>query len=71
MYKVEQFLGQTDTGKQYVIIKTQEYFDADDVDGSGDVESITSYSTPDGLRINMIDPETFQIIKTHEIVRKV
>lgn len=66
------FLAKTDTGKAYTIIQYQEYISAgSSSDPHAEVEGLKRLSTSTGLHVNHIDPKTFKVVETDEIVRKV
>lgn len=69
--EVERFLAKTDKGKEYIIVHYQEYLSTDDFAGHEEIEGQEGYVTSEGLVVNRIDSETFQIVETNEVVRKV
>lgn len=69
--ETDRFLVKTDDGKEYTIIQYQEYISTSSFDNPhGEVEGLKSLSTSTGLHVNYIDPKTFKIVETNEIVRK-
>jgi hypothetical protein len=71
MTEIERFLAKTDKGREYTIILYQEHIHTEDFKGSQDIEGPTRYLTSTGRLVNRIDSETFQIVETDEIVRKI
>lgn len=72
MVEINRFLTKTDTGKEYVIIEDQEYIDTSSHDdANAKTPGLRSLRTVEGLDVNRIDSETFKIVITNEIVRKV
>jgi hypothetical protein len=71
MTEIERFIAKTDKGKEYIIILYQEHVHTEDFVGSQDIEGLTQYLTSTGKFVSRIDSETFQIVETNEIVRKV
>lgn len=65
------FIARSDSGKEYIIVKHQEYIQIDCCNSPQQLEGLFSYRTSNGDRVNCIDSETFQIVATNEIVRKV
>jgi hypothetical protein len=53
----------SDSGKQYIIQEYQELSD--------NTHTLKHLVTSDGLDVNYIDSETFKIVNTNEVVRKV
>lgn len=70
--EIDRFLVKTDSGKEYVIVQYQEYISARSFnDPHGEVAGLKRLSTSTGLHVNYIDPQTFKVVETDEIVRKV
>lgn len=67
------FLAKTDTGKEYIIVQYQEYIDATHLTSSRreEIAGLKRLATSTGLDVTYIDPKTFKIVSTGEIVRKV
>ena len=65
------FIARSDSGKEYIIVKYQEYIYFDCCSKPQELEGLFSYRTSNGDLVNCIDSETFQIVETNEIVRKV
>lgn len=71
MIEIDRFVAKTNEGKEYIIVLYQDYIHTEDFQGSEDVEGQSQYLTPTGGLVNQLDSETFQILDTNEIVRKV
>lgn len=66
------FRAVSDGGTQYEIVIFQEFIPTSSHDDpQGEVPGLKSLLTDTGLVVNYIDPETFKIVATNEIVRKV
>ena len=67
--EINRFIVKNDEGKEYTIIEYQEYIQ----DRKTDAETVglIRRTTPEELHIHYIDPNTFKIFETGEIVRKV
>ena len=71
--EIDRFLVKTKSGKAYTIVQLQDY---EDIPTGGSVPpseltGLMSFLTTTDLRVAYIDAETFKIISTDEIVRKV
>ena len=72
MKEIGRFIAKTDTGKEYEIIQFQEYIDVSSHDDpNAEVPGHKFLRTAEGLNINLIDSQTFKIVETNEIVKKV
>lgn len=70
--EIGRFFAKTDNGKEYQIVEYQKYIDASTMDSPNEeIPGIKRMQTTDGLHVNYIDSETFKIVETNEIVRKV
>ena len=70
--EIDRFPVKTDNGKQYIIVQYQEYIPNGSFDNpQSETAALKSFFTSTGLLVNRIDSETFQIVETNEIVRKV
>ncbi len=69
---INRFSARANNGKEYVIIEYQKYIDAGAGDHPNDeIPGVKDYRTTTGLQVVYIDSETFKILETDEIVRKV
>ena len=73
MVVTDRFLVKTDAGKEYVIIQYQEYIDVSSHDDQNAkiLGKLKTLLTEEGFTVTFIDDETFKILETNEIVRKV
>lgn len=72
MKEIGRFIAETDTGKEYEIIQYQEYIDASSHDNPNvKIPGLKSMRTANGFHVNFINPQTFKIVETNEIVKKV
>ena len=72
MKEIGRFIAKTDTGKEYEIIQFQEYKDVSSHDDpNAEIPGFKFMKTSEGLDVKYIDSETFKIVETDEIVRKV
>ena len=69
--EIGRFSAKSDSGQVYVIIEHQEYNQVRTLKVDTELPSLKSWVTSTGLFVNQIDAETFQIVQTDEIVRKV
>ena len=66
------FLVKTDEGKEYIVIQYQEFIPTSSFDNpNAEVEGLRRLATSTDLHVNYIDPNTFKVVETNEIVRKV
>jgi hypothetical protein len=61
------YRAKTTDGKEYIVVQYQEFVSA----ATGEIPGMKRLRTSDGLDVNCIDSETFMIVQTKEIVRKV
>lgn len=70
--EVERFQVISDDGNVYTIIEYQEYILVNSLDNpNGEIKGLKSLITTTGYDVNYIDPVTFNIVITNEVVRKV
>lgn len=70
--EIGRFFARTDSGKEYEVIQYQKYIDVSTGDSPGEeMPGLKSMETTDSLHVNYIDSETFKIVETNEISRKV
>jgi hypothetical protein len=72
--KVElgRFVAKTDKGKEYIIIKYQDYISERNFNGEVfEIEDLLDFRTTNGFHVNSIDSKTFEIVETNDIVQKV
>ncbi len=67
--EIDRFTVKNDEGKEYTIIEYQEYIQDRKTDA--ETEGLKRWTTTEELHIHYIDPKTFKIFETGEIVRKV
>lgn len=69
--EIERFKVRSDQGVEYTIIMYQSFIPAPSPDDrNGEIKGMKRLVTSSGLTVNYIDPETFKILQTNEIVRK-
>ena len=69
--KVQRFKAVADDGKMFMVI---EYADVVSVPAGGSLlraDGVSSWELSDGRDVNMRDAETFQILDTNQIIRKI
>lgn len=66
--EIDRFTVKNDEGKEYTIIEYQEYIQDRNTDA--ETEGLKRWTTTEELHIHYIDPKTFKIFETGEIVRK-
>jgi hypothetical protein len=72
MREIRRFFAVADDGTEYVIVEHQEIIDAaHHGDKRAGLPGMKRLATLDGRAVNYIDSETFQIVETDEIVRKI
>lgn len=70
--EVDRFQARSDVGREYTIVIYQSFIPAPSHDDPhGEIAGMKSLFTSSGLDVRYIDSETFKIIKTNEIVRKI
>jgi len=71
--EIDRFLAKTDNGKEYIIVQYQEYIDTTHLTSSRreEIAGHKRLATSTGLDVSYIDPKTFKIVNTGEIIRKV
>lgn len=69
--EVERFLGRKDDGQIVEIVIRERMIVADTLAKSRRLGGSRSASLADGRALNRLDAETFQIVETDEIVRKI
>jgi hypothetical protein len=70
--EIGRFLAKSESGEEYIIIEYQEYVSAATMGNPhAEVAGLRSYFTSTGLHVNYIDSETFKVVETDEVVRKV
>ena len=70
--ETDRFLAKADNGTEYTIVQYQEYISTSSFDNpNSEIEGLKSLSTTTGLHVNYINPKTFKIVETNEIVKKV
>jgi hypothetical protein len=73
VHESKRFQAKSDTGKIYTIIEFQDEIDMTHHQSEGDdlIPGLKFLETSDGIKVNYIDPETFKIFDTGEIIRKI
>jgi hypothetical protein len=69
--EVERFTAVSDDGQRHTIIAMQEMIEVNAVGQHTWIKGLKRMQLPDGSPVNYIDPNTFQIVHTDLIVRKV
>ncbi len=70
--EIDRFKVKSESGNEYIIIQYQEYLNAESGDHPDDeILGRKIFLTFDGALVNYINPKTFEIFATKEIVRKV
>jgi len=66
------FIVRTDGGREYTVVETQEFISTASFENpDGEVAGMKDLTTTTGLHLNFIDNQTFKIVATGEIVRRV
>lgn len=69
---IGRFQVKADSGKEYTIMEYQAFISAASLDNPrAEIAGLKRLATSTGLDVNYIDPKTFKIVETGEIVRKV
>ena len=66
--ELNRFKVKSDEGKEYTIIEYQEYIQ--DRNSDAETTGLKRWTTSEELHVHYIDPDTFKIFETGEIVRK-
>ena len=61
------YRAKTADGKEYIIVQYQEFVSA----AIGEIPGMKRLRTSDGLDVTYIDSETFMIVATNEVIKKV
>ena len=70
--EIGRFFAKTDSGKEYEVIQYQRYEDVTTMDSPEEEIPTTKFmKTTNDLDVHYIDSETFEIVQTNEIIRKV
>ena len=70
--EIARFKVKSDEGKEYTIIEYQEYImDRKAAELTAEIEGFKRYTTEEELHVHVIDPDTFKIFETGEIVKRV
>ena len=70
--EIDEFKVRSDEGKEYIIIQYQEFMKPGDEDRQDEeILGRKIYLTYNGALVNYIEPNTFEIFATKEIVRRV
>lgn len=70
--EIDRFTVKSDEGKEYTIIQYQEYIPSrESNDPAAEVAGLKRLATSEELHVHFIDPKTFKIFETGEIVRKI
>ncbi|MGD0355008.1 MAG: hypothetical protein ABSB31_06165 [Dehalococcoidia bacterium] len=70
--ELDRFTAKTDEGKEYIIVEYQEYIPSRGYDDpSTETLGLKRWTTSEELHVHYIDPQTFKIFETGEIVRKI
>jgi hypothetical protein len=70
--ETDRFRARTDNGKEYVIVVNQEFVSIGTHENPHDeVPGRKSLTTTTGLSVNYIAPDTFRVVQTGEVLRKV
>jgi hypothetical protein len=67
--ETERFKAKSDSGEIYTVLKFQKQINAGSLDNPKP-KLIPRFVTTSGVMLNQIDAETFQIVATNELVRK-
>ena len=70
--EIARFRARSDSGAEYVIVEYQHFYPASSPEYPGaEVRGQKRLLTSDGREVNYIDPETFRIVGTDEVIREV
>jgi hypothetical protein len=70
--EIDRFKVRSEEGKDYTIIVYQEYImDRNAADTSANIEGFKRLTTEEEFHIHTIDPDTYRIYETGEIVKRV
>ena len=67
--EIDRFTVKSDEGKEYTIIEYQEYIQ--DRNSDAETKGLTRFTTLEELHVHVIDPDTYRIFESGEIVRKI
>jgi hypothetical protein len=70
--EIDRFIARTDDGKEYVIVMYQEFLSTATHERPHDeIPGLKRLTTTTGLHVNYIDPSTFKVVQTDQVIRKV
>ena len=69
--EIDRFVVRTEAGREYTVTVLQEYIDTSSFDGPSQIEGLKTFLLTNGWGATYIDAETFKIVETDEIARKV
>lgn len=70
--EIRRFIAETDDGEKFTIIEYQNFTTHRPINGpSQTIPGLKRLTLLDGSHVNMIDEETFQIVQTDQIIRKI
>jgi hypothetical protein len=61
----------SDDGQEFVVIEYQPICETRTLSGTSITKGLKRLVLSDGSSVNQIDPETFKIVQTHQIIRKI
>jgi len=67
--EIDRFIAKDDEGKEYTVIEYQEYIQ--DRNSNSETVGLKRWTTSEELHLHFIDPKTFKIFESGEIIRKI
>ena len=69
--EIDRFEAVSDDGEMFTVIVYQELRESRSLTGSSWSKGLPRLFLSDGKAVNEVDPETFKIVETNQIIRKV
>jgi hypothetical protein len=70
--ELTRFKAKAETGREYTIIEYQDYMmDRNAAELTANIQGLKRLTTDKGLHVHTIDPDTFKIYETGDIVKRI
>lgn len=60
-----------DDGKLHEVVEYASTIDASHLDGNEQLSGLSQFRTADGLRLNVVDAQTFKVVSTNALLWKI
>ena len=69
--KTNSFRAVSDGGEEFIVIEYRRFARDRDLSGTSTRQGLPVFRLSDGSPVNRIDPETYKIVQTDQIIRKI